>query len=176
MQNEKLIINITFNKGMRKTLKISKPSRPHIPEYGISEGVEGLVDWNTVNLWLEESKNYWISTTRPDSKPHARPIWGIWLDNFFYFGGGSKTITSKNLILNNDTIIHTESGENVVIIEGYAEKFIDENLEKILGQKYEARYSNFHPPPFWRVVPKIVYCWKMADYTTSPTKFICSLD
>ena len=38
---------------------------------------------------LTAAPNYWISTTRLDSRPHARPVWGVWLDGAFYFSTGS---------------------------------------------------------------------------------------
>ena len=135
-----------------------------------------MLKWDTVIKWLEESKNYWVSTTRSDSKPHARPVWGIWLDNFFYFGGGSKTKTARNLVDNQDICVHTESGQKAVIVEGIAELFEDEKLSQEIGTKYEPKYGIFHPPPFWRVIPKIVYSWDMDDYTNTPTKFVCTLN
>ena len=161
---------------MVKTLKISEPKRPHIPGYGISEEKEGMVDWDTVNQWMNDSKNYWLGTTRPNYKPHSRPIWGIWLDNFFYFGGGSSTKTVRNLAERNHISVHTESAENAVIIEGYTENFDDEELNKVLGKKYEERYGILRPPPCWRVIPEVVFAWSMEDYSNTPTKFICSLE
>ena len=161
---------------MEKKLTISNPVRPYIPEYGISEEEKGMIDWDTLSQWMMESKNYWVGTTRPDSKPHSRPIWGIWLDNFFYFGGGEKTKTVRNLQELNFISIHTESAEKAIIIEGYVEEFNDKKLEHLLGTKYEERYGIFHPPPFWRVVPQIVFAWSMEDYTNTPTKFICSIE
>ncbi|MEI6136703.1 MAG: pyridoxamine 5'-phosphate oxidase family protein [Chloroflexota bacterium] len=34
---------------------------------------------------LRTAMNYWIATTRPDGRPHAAPVWGVWLDD----GSGS---------------------------------------------------------------------------------------
>ncbi|MHA2089600.1 MAG: pyridoxamine 5'-phosphate oxidase family protein [Candidatus Kariarchaeaceae archaeon] len=157
-------------------IKVSKPQRPSIPEYGISEEQEGMVTWNQVNQWMDESKNYWISTTKPNGNPHARPLWGIWQDNFFYFGGGSKTQNAKNLQNNSSIIVHTESGENVVIIEGKVELFDDEKLNEKLGKAYEKRYGMFHSPPFWRVIPEIVFAWSIEDFASTPTKFLCTVN
>ena len=98
---------------MKKTnIKISEPMRPNIPEYGISEERSGLVSWDDVNRWMDESVNYWINTIR-GKFPHSRPIWGIWYKNCFYFGGGSKTRNAKNLLKNKSISVHTESGNKV---------------------------------------------------------------
>ncbi len=161
---------------MKRKLVISNPTRPHIPEYGITEGEEGLLNWKTVDKWLSEEKNYWVSTTKPNSKPHSRPVWGIWLENFLYFGGGNKTKTYRNLLEIPNVSVHTQSGENVVIIEGYVEIVDDEDLNKVLGSAYELKYEIFHPPPFWKVIPQTVFCWDMSEYEKTPTKFVCKLE
>ncbi len=36
-------------KAMKRNLKTSKPFRPHIPGYGISEKNEGLLSWDIVD-------------------------------------------------------------------------------------------------------------------------------
>ena len=154
-------------------IKIIKVTRPKIPEYGISKKEKGMVSWEDVEKWMEASKNYWISTSKPNGNPHARPIWGIWYDNIFYFGGGQKTQNVKNLLKHPSIVVHTESGENVVIIEGVAQQFENDNLHKILGEKYEKRYKMFHPPPFWRIIPKTVFAWSMVDFASTPTRFKC---
>ena len=156
-------------------LKISEPIRPNIPDYGISEETSGLVSWEDVNRWMNESKNYWINTIRGNF-PHSRPVWGIWYKNIFYFGGGSATRNARNLQKNKNISVHTESGENVVIIEGYAEQFSNDELHQILGELYEKRYKMFHPPPFWRVIPQTVFAWQMSDFANTPTKFLCKVE
>lgn len=153
-------------------IEISEPTRPIIPEYGISEGSEGLVSWSKVNEWMGLSKNYWISTVWKD-KPHSRPIWGIWLDAMFYFGGGSSTRTAKNLLANPKVTITTESGSQAVMVEGIAVRYNDPELDRRLGSLYEQRYGMFHPPPFWRVMPQTVFAWSIDDFANSPTKFTC---
>ena len=159
-----------------KKIIISEAKRPKFPaNYGISEKRAGLVTWDDVNRWMDKSQNYWINTTR-GKVPHSRPIWGIWYKKIFYFGGGLETRNAKNLLKNNNISVHTESGEEVVIIEGYAEQFSDEDLHQILGKLYEKKYKMFHPPPFWRVIPQKVFAWQMSDFANTPTKFICKVE
>ncbi len=154
---------------------ISEPKRPNIPIMVSRKKKSGLVSWDDINRWMELSQNYWINTIR-ENFPHSRPVWGIWYENIFYFGGGSKTRNVENLLKNKNISVHTESGEKVVILEGYAEQFSDEDLHQILGELYEKRYKMFHPPPFWRVIPRKVFAWQMSDFVNTPTKFICKLE
>ena len=162
--------------GNEIKVTITTINRPNMPEYGISENLRTLLSWDKVNEWMDLSKNYWIATTKSDGKPHTRPIWGIWHNNLFYFGGGQKTSNVKNLLRDSRITVHTERADNVVIIEGKAEQFEDEEMHKILGIKYEIRYGLYHPPPFWRVVPKIVFAWTMDDFANTPTKFKCQVE
>ncbi len=57
-----------------------KPSRPHIPEYGIPESEEGMLAWSYVCERMAQARNYWISTTSPEGQPHGTPVWGVGLD------------------------------------------------------------------------------------------------
>ena len=49
---------------------------------------------------LTDSREYWMVTVRPDGRPHAMIIWGIWFDGAFWFGTGSKTQKARNLSKN----------------------------------------------------------------------------
>src|SRR5215468_1785833 len=75
--------------------------------------------WRWATARLEAARTYWIATTRPDGRPHSRPVWGVWLDNAFYFSTGS--LAAGNLVVQPAITVHLESGEEVVIVEGVAE-------------------------------------------------------
>src|ERR687891_725163 len=67
---------------------------------------------------LVAARNYWIATTRPDGRPHCRPVWGVWLPDGFWFSTGS--LARHNLAANPQITVHLESGDQVVIVEGVA--------------------------------------------------------
>jgi hypothetical protein len=59
----------------------AKAERPAFPQdYGVPKAKKGMLAWEQVGAWLEVAKVYWIVTVRPDARPHARPIWGMWVD------------------------------------------------------------------------------------------------
>ena len=37
--------------------------------------------WSDVVEWLTAARNYWVCTTRADGRPHAMPVWGLWMDD-----------------------------------------------------------------------------------------------
>src|SRR4051794_21455434 len=55
------------------------------PGYGISTDSAGLLDWGWAEERLTRSRNYWVCTMREDGRPHAAPVWGIWLDDAVLF-------------------------------------------------------------------------------------------
>ncbi|MFO7679369.1 MAG: pyridoxamine 5'-phosphate oxidase family protein, partial [Chloroflexota bacterium] len=84
--------------------KISNPmtDRPEMEGYGIQPigSGENLIPWVEVSQKLTRARNYWLATTRPDGRPHAMPVWGVWLDEAFYFGTGADTVKARNLVHN----------------------------------------------------------------------------
>ena len=64
-----------------------KASRPDMAEYGLLDehSGTGLLPWSWAAERLAQSRNYYVATARPDGRPHAMPVWGIWLDDVFYF-------------------------------------------------------------------------------------------
>src|SRR5947209_13693831 len=83
-------------------------SRPHMPGYGLPKGNKGLLPWSWAEQRLKQSHNFWISTTRPDGRPHTMIVWGLWLDGVFYFSSGRRSRKAKNLAANPRCVICTE--------------------------------------------------------------------
>ena len=104
--------------------------RPPFKGYGVPESDEGMLPWSWAGERLEQARNYWVSTARPDGRPHAMPVWGIWLDDAFFFGSGSKSAKTRNLTANPAIVVHLESGDETVILEGLAEPVLDDALER----------------------------------------------
>ena len=104
------------------------PTREGDPEPGQPRMFGGHVGsaklpWTWAIEQLSRARNYWIATTRPNGKPHTRPVWGVWFDNTFYFSTGS--LAALNLARHPAITVHLESGSKVVIIEGLAEPISD---------------------------------------------------
>jgi len=95
-------------------------SRPHMPGYGIPKDKKGLLPWSHVTERMAEAQNYWVCTASPDSRPHATPVWGLWIDDRLYFGGSPQTRRNRNLAENSAVCVHLESGSDVVILHGDA--------------------------------------------------------
>jgi len=132
-----------------------------MPDYGIvdAESGKGLLPWNWATERLSKGHNYWIATTRPDGRPHAMPVWGIWFDNTFYFSTGEQSRKARNLAANPRCVVGIELDNDAVVIEGVAEEVTDQALRKwfadVYGEKYKWDMEGF-AEPIYAVRPAVV--------------------
>ena len=163
-----------------RTPRTSDPvaTRPHMPKnYRILDesAGSGLLPWGRVSERLAASRNYWIYTTRPDGRPHAKPVWGLWLEERFYFGTNPKSVDGLNISANPSLTVHLESGDDVVILEGRARVVTDSALLSRLDKAYHAKYS-YHlvrgdEGSVYVFLQKVVFAWLERDFIGSATKY-----
>jgi Pyridoxamine 5'-phosphate oxidase len=117
-----------------------KPSRPHMPGYGLPKGDKGLLPWSWAEQRLKKSHNYWITTVKPDGAPHTMVVWALWMDGRLLFSTGSKSRKSRNLAENRQCVMCTELANEAVIVEGIAETADVEARRKFL-RAYKPKYN-----------------------------------
>ena len=153
-------------------------SRPNMPSYGISTTDEGLIEWDWVSNAMEKSRNYWICSTRPDGRPHATPVWGLWINDVFYFGASRSSVKSKNFEHTPQVVVHLESGDDTVILEGIVTEIQDQSLLKWVFQAYAEKYP-FNPAEdydpiksvYYRLILKFVFAWQESDFPNTATRW-----
>ena len=150
--------------------------RPPFRGYGVPEDEVGMLSWSWAAERLAEARNYWVSTTRPDGRPHAMPVWGVWLEDAFVFGSGSDSAKSRNLATNPEIVVHLESGDETVILEGRAEPVLEAELERRIDEAYAPKYDwkpdDGDTTPWWRVSPRRAYAWTERGYPGDATEFL----
>lgn len=125
---------------------------------------------------LVAARNYWVATARPDGRPHASPVWGLWLDGAFLFATDPASQKGRNLAANPDLVVHLESGDDVVILEGRAEEVADPSLLERFTEAYEDKYQvrpEVDPAQsgVYRLRPRVVFAWRERDFPTSATRW-----
>jgi Pyridoxamine 5'-phosphate oxidase len=121
-------------------LEKPKPTRPHMPGYGLPEGDKRLLPWSWAEQRLKKSHNYWITTVKPDGSPHTMVVWGLWQDGRLLFSTGSKSRKARNLAGNANCVLCTEHANEAIIVEGVAE-IADVAARRKFLAKYEAKYD-----------------------------------
>jgi nitroimidazol reductase NimA-like FMN-containing flavoprotein (pyridoxamine 5'-phosphate oxidase superfamily) len=159
---------------MPKT-KTPQAERPEIPNYGIPESTKGLLSWSWAEQRLKTSHNYWLITTYPDGRPHAMPIWGIWIDGAFYFSTDRQSRKARNLARNPRCIVCNERAEEAVIVHGKAEELQDMELVRELGKPYHRKYKPWKLDPalgaIFAVRPTLALGMYEKKFDTSATRW-----
>lgn len=159
-------------------LTIPEPTRPTMKDYGIAKGKDGLLSWTWVRQQLAAAPNYWICTTRPDGRPHAAPVWGVTIGDGVYFGTGATSVKAHNFTHQPYIVLHSESGDDCVIIEGIVTAVTDEAILSQMAAEYPKKYPSFAPTlddlkanANYTVRPHMVMAWREKDFPNSATRW-----
>jgi pyridoxine/pyridoxamine 5'-phosphate oxidase len=105
--------------------------------------------WAEARERLEQAEVYWLSTVRPDGRPHVTPLVAVWLDGALYFCTGASERKAKNLWHNAHCVITT--GCNTIsegldlAVEGDVAKLSDEATLQRVADAYTSKYGRpFH--------------------------------
>jgi Pyridoxamine 5'-phosphate oxidase len=153
-----------------------KAGRPNIPGYGIARGKKGLLPWKWALDRLRKSRQYWIATTRPDGSPHVMVIWGLWLEDGFYFSTGKNSRKAKNLAGNPHCVLCSDNSAEAVIVEGIVESVSPKQLVPVFAaykKKYKFDVSDMGEP-FYRVRPRVVFGLLEKKFTGTATRWTFS--
>jgi len=147
------------------------PARPLAPDgYPFPDDPEKWLPWSRTVERLEQARNYWLVTASEAGRPHATPVWGVWIDDVLYFDGAPTTRWARNLAANPQLTVHLESGDDVVIIEGTPEDVVtDADVAERILKAWAVKYGQFAPEPassgLFRIRPRSARAWSQADLT-----------
>jgi len=114
------------------------------PDYSSPEAT--ATSWAEATEHLEQAEIFWLSTVRPDGRPHVTPLIAVWLDGALYFSTGANERKAKNIAHNRHCIMTTgrnnlnEEGLDLVV-EGDAVRVTDDALLRRVADLYEAKYG-----------------------------------
>ena len=162
-----------------------RPSRPHIPGYGVPRDEGGTLPWSWARQQLEHALVYWVASVKPDVHAHLMPTWGVWVDDRFYFEGGLETRRARNIALSPWISVGISERNQAVIVEGEARNIApltDEPLIAALldgyakyraSDSYEANASNWSDPAggLWELRPTVAFGWSRFPETTTRWHF-----
>jgi PPOX class probable F420-dependent enzyme len=118
------------------------------PRY--SSGDATAVDWERARELLARAELYWISTVRPDGRPHVTPLIAVWLDGALYFSTGEEERKARNLAANPHVVMTTgvnsmDDGLDVVV-EGEAVAVRDDARLRELADALLEKYGEAWRP------------------------------
>lgn len=154
---------------------MARTSRPTMPGYGIQPPTPeaGLLPWAFVSERMASARNYWLATASLQGTPQATPVWGIWVEEQFYFSTAQGSRKGRNLAANPQLVLHLESGDEVVILEGLVRQVQPGPWFDHLDQTYFAKYAVHltQQNPVYQLMVHTALAWREKDFPTSATRW-----
>jgi hypothetical protein len=104
------------------------------------------------------------------------PIWGLWLDETFLFSTSRRSRKALNLRRRPQAVVHLESGDQTVILEGRVQEVRDPTLLARYAAAYHAKYR-FRPDPgdagnvTYALRARVGFAWREGDFPESATRW-----
>jgi len=140
-----------------------KPDQKALRLYG-QTSERPVLEWPWVETQLIDAGTYWV-VAPSTSHPHPRPVWGIWAYDALVLSIGSPVLAAS-LAADPHCTVHLDSGTDVVVVEGIAERVIEPDAVQVdaYNRKYEWQYTYDEYGPFTKVTPTLVMSWRSAGW------------
>jgi nitroimidazol reductase NimA-like FMN-containing flavoprotein (pyridoxamine 5'-phosphate oxidase superfamily) len=101
--------------------------------------------WKDAERELKNAAVFWISTVRPEGRPHVVPLLAVWVEGALYFGTSEGERKAKNLATNTQVTITTgcnSFSEGLdIVVEGEATVVNDDAKLRRLRDAFVAKYG-----------------------------------
>lgn len=87
---------------------------------------------------LEQARNIWLATARPDGRPHLVPIWFVVDGGRWYICTSPHSVKARNLQANPRVALALEDGDHPYVVEGAARRV--EPPEAVI-RKFKAKFD-----------------------------------
>jgi hypothetical protein len=122
-----------------------------VTELGVFSSPDAVpTEWARGRRELRDAEVYWLSTVRPDGRPHVTPLLGIWLDGALYFCTGPDERKAKNLVRNPRCILTTGCNRLDgldLVVEGQAARVSDAAELRSVADTFELKYGAHFTAP-----------------------------
>lgn len=91
-------------------------------DYGVPADPAGTLPWTWAQQRLVNNKNYWVVTASASGRPHAMPVWGVWLPDAdrFWFSCSPRARKARNILENPQCVVAVDDTVECVSVEGRA--------------------------------------------------------
>lgn len=108
-----------------------RAERPRMAAYGVPTDPEGTLPWEWARQRLVRNRNYWVVTASAAGRPHALPVWGVWLTGgeageageggeSFWFSCAPDAQKVRNIRANPQVTVAVEDTVECVSVQGRA--------------------------------------------------------
>jgi hypothetical protein len=101
------------------------------------------------------------------------PVWGVYVEGALVFSTDPSTLKAKNMKRNPSIVVHLESGDELVVLEGKVEVVkLSKKVDDAYNAKYKMRLSTFPgASAVYSLKPRVALAWREKDFPTSATRW-----
>lgn len=115
--------------------------------HGFSQPDSTPTPWPAGLERLRAAETFWLSTVRPDGRPHVTPLIAVWHARALWFGTGPEERKAKNLAENPSCVLTTGCSDLVegafdIVLEGRAELVTDDAVLEPVASAFAAKYPD----------------------------------
>jgi hypothetical protein len=138
---------------------------------------------------LEAGRWYWLTTVRPDGRPHVMPVLAVWLEGALFFVAADASRKAHNLARDAHCVMTVALEDAHLVVEGEAARVKDESRLQRVAHAYAEKYAwpvtvrnaafdadfgapTAGPPPYavYELTPSTAFGFG-TDETFSPTRW-----
>jgi Pyridoxamine 5'-phosphate oxidase len=114
--------------------------------HGFSQPGADPTPWPAALEQIVAAETFWISTVRPDGRPHVTPLIAVWQDDAIWFATGAEERKALNLAQNRSVVLTTGQsaltpGALDIVLEGAAEQITDDPALEPVAAAFAAKYG-----------------------------------
>ena len=91
-------------------------------DYGVPTDTADALPWTWAEQRLVANRNYWVVTATVSARPHAMPVWGVWLPerDRFWFSCSPNSRKARNITENPQCAVTVDDTVECISVEGRA--------------------------------------------------------
>jgi hypothetical protein len=114
--------------------------------HGFSQPGAVPTPWPVAEEQITAAETFWISTVRPDGRPHVTPLIAVWCVDAIWFATGPDERKALNLARNPAVVLTTgqsdlAAGALDIVLEGDAEQVTDDAELEPVATAFAAKYG-----------------------------------
>ncbi len=120
---------------------------------------------------IDDDRNVWLATVRPNGRPHLTPIWYCFHNGRFWMCTSADAVKTRNVLANPSVSLSLEDGNRPVVAEGTVTVHRRPYPQAVVAAfmaKYDWDISRRDDPdgPFDALLEVEVHRWLMGDPNT----------
>jgi len=132
--------------------------------------------WERGREVLRDAELYWVTTVRPDGRPHVTPLIGVWWEGALHFTTGASERKARNLAANPHCALTTGVNSLAdgldVVVEGAAAHVTDPASLAGVADAFVAKYGPHFAKPdgTWAGLDDMIRDGEVMLFRVAPVK------